>query len=67
MELDSIAELLIDRGMKIQVAKNIYVKLAKISLISTKSIELTKDIELKYWFFKPKVRYTDYLTCEEIK
>ena len=68
MTPDSIKHVFLKHGGSdgIQVAPDVWVRVAKVHFTGKEMVEVTKIVELEYWWFKPKLKYTSRITCEEV-
>ena len=63
-DFDSLQEVLLEEG--IEVEKDTWARLARVTLVSTAKVETTEVVERDYFFFKPKVKHIERLKCEEV-
>ena len=63
-DFEYLQSVLLEEG--IEVEKDTWALLAKVTLLKEEKITTTEVVERDYWFFKPRVKYVNRITCEEV-
>lgn len=68
MTPDSIKQVFLKHGGSdgIQVAPDVWIRVAKVHFTNREMVEVTKIVELQYRWFKPKLKHTARILCEEV-